>query len=120
MHRLLTLSATALARLIRQREITSVEVVEAHIAQIRRVNPTLNAVVKDRFDLAVDEAHAADARTASASPGSLPPFHGVPCTIKEAARLAGMPHSSGLVSRASIIAEKDGTAAARLRAAGAI
>ncbi len=120
MNRLLSLSATALAGLIRNREVTSQAVVEAHIGQIQRVNGTLNAVVKERFDAARDEARSADARTKNVSPGELPVFHGVPCTIKEAARLAGMPHSSGLVARASVVAAKDGTAAARLRAAGAI
>ncbi len=114
---LLLLSGTELAARIRRRENTSREVVDAHIRRIEEVNPTLNAVVRDRFDLARDEARAADERTGD---GDLPPFHGVPCTIKECFALTGMPQSSGVVARRDVIASKDATAVARLRAAGAI
>src|SRR4051812_43895719 len=117
---LLTLSASELARRIREGRVSSLEVVEAHIAQASRVNPTLNAIVRERFDHARDDARAADAKRESTAPEDLPPFHGVPCTIKESARLTGMPHSSGLVARKHVIAHKDGTAPARLRAAGFI
>lgn len=96
------------------------EVVEAHIEQIQRVNPIINAVVKDRFDKAREEAMLADEQTESHSPGELPPFHGVPCTIKEAFELEGMPNTSGLVARKDIVATQDATAVARLRKAGAI
>jgi fatty acid amide hydrolase 2 len=116
---LLRASATELAAAIRSRVITSRAVVEAHIAHIRRVNPVINAVVRDRFAEALAEADRADARTRS-SHNELPPFHGVPCTIKEAFALTGMPNSSGLVSRRDTIADSDATAVARLRAAGAI
>lgn len=115
---LLLLSATDLARRIRAREVTSREVVEAHLARIREVNPRLNAVVADRFDDARREADAADAAVKEGR--ELPPFHGVPCTIKECFRLAGMPNSSGLVARKHVRADGDATAVARLRAAGAI
>lgn len=115
---LLTLSATALARMIRQREATSRAIVEAHLARVRLVNPGLNAMVRERFDVALREADEADAKVARGEP--LPPFHGVPCTIKECFALGGMPNSSGLRSRANVIADRDATAVARLRAAGAI
>lgn len=118
---LLLLSATELARRIRQREITSAQVVDAHIAHIERVNPVLNAVVRSRFPAAREDARAADGRVATRRGSDpLPPFLGVPCTIKEAARLEGMPHSSGLLARRDVLATKDGTAAARLKAAGFI
>ncbi len=55
MNPLLTKSATALARLIRDREVTSREVVDAHILRTVEVNPRINAVVADRFDAARDE-----------------------------------------------------------------
>jgi fatty acid amide hydrolase 2 len=121
---LLLASATRLARLIRDGEVSSREAVDAHIAHIERVNPKINAVVKDRFLEARREADEADALTratrAGGAPSPLPPFHGVPCTIKEAFALRGMPNSSGLVSRKSIVSESDATGVARLRAAGAI
>ncbi|HEY6462400.1 MAG TPA: amidase family protein, partial [Polyangiaceae bacterium] len=85
-----------------------------------RVNPALNAVVRTRFDEARREADEADARKRSSSPAELPPFHGVPCTIKECFALAGMPQSAGLVSRRAFVSGTDATAVARLRRAGAI
>jgi fatty acid amide hydrolase 2 len=114
----LTLSATTLARMIRDREATSSEIVEAHVARVRRVNPGLNAVVCARFEEARREAAIADAKVEAGEP--LPPLHGVPCTIKECFALVGMPNSSGLRSRAGVVADRDATAVARLRAAGAI
>jgi fatty acid amide hydrolase 2 len=118
---LLTVSAVELARRIRAGEVTSRAVVEAHIARIEAVNPTLNAVVAKRYDEARAEADAADARVrAAGDPSSLPPFLGVPCTIKECFALGGMPQSSGLVARKDIIADFDATTVARLRVAGAI
>ena len=117
---LLTHSATALARMIRDREMTSLEVVEAHVERIRAVNPAINAVVAERFDAAREEARAADARTGEVAPEALPPFHGVPCTIKECFALTGMPNTAGLVARKGTVSDHDATAVARLRAAGAI
>ncbi len=117
---LLRASARDLAARIRRRELTSRQVVEAHVAWIRRVNPDLNAVVRERFGEALREADEADARVREGRVDELPPLHGVPCTIKEAFRLTGMPNSSGLVSRRSVIADSDAVTVARLRAAGAI
>lgn len=114
----LTLSATELARMIRSGEISSRRVVEAHIEYIERVNPTLNAIVKDRFVEARREADRADELMQDGA--DLPPLHGVPCSIKESFALIGMPNSSGLVARRNILAEEDATAVARLKKAGAI
>ncbi len=112
------LSATRIAELIRSGDITSRDAVEAHIAQIERVNPKINAVVKDRYDEARREADAADDLRARSK--DLPSLHGVPCTIKECFALTGMPNASGLVRRSHIVADGDATAVARLRRAGAI
>jgi fatty acid amide hydrolase 2 len=117
---LLTLSATRLAALVRAGEVRSREVVEAHIARVRAVNPTVNALVAERFDAARREADAADARRRDEGPDGLPPLHGVPCTIKECFAVDGMPNTSGLVARRGLRAGRDATAVARLRAAGAI
>jgi fatty acid amide hydrolase 2 len=116
---LLQLSATELARRIRAGKIAPSDVVERHIDQIERVNPRLNAVVRDRFDRARVEAKQADERV-RADPGERPPFLGVPCTIKESISLEGMPNSSGLTARAGTIASADAAPVARLRAAGFI
>jgi fatty acid amide hydrolase 2 len=108
----------ALARLIRERAVSARHVVDVHIARIERVNPAIRAVVKDRFAEARDEADRADAMVRAGR--DLPPFHGVPCTIKEAFALTGMPNSGGLASRRGSIATRDATAVRRLREAGAI
>ena len=118
MDRLLTSSATELAARIRRRELTSIEVVEAHIRRIEAVNPRLNAMVCTRFDEARSEARAADAALARGDdPG---PLHGVPCSIKECFALIGMPNTAGLVARKGQLAVQDALAVSRLRAAGAI
>ena len=117
---LLTISGAQIADLIRRGKTTSREAVEVHIEKIMKVNPVINAVVKDRFEEARKEADAADRKRKSSAGKNLPPYHGVPCTIKEAYALKGMPHTSGLVSRKNIVAQEDATAVARLRKAGAI
>lgn len=118
---MLKVSGTELARMIRDRETTSGEVVEAHIAHLEKVNPTLNAVVATRLDAARAEAVAADRKIESSTArDKLPPFLGVPCTIKECFALAGMPNTSGIVARKGVVTDRDATAVARLRAAGAI
>jgi fatty acid amide hydrolase 2 len=118
MNPLLTKSATALARLIRDREVTSVAVVEAHIERTVEVNPRINAVVAHRFDAAREEARRADDDVRAKR--DLPPLHGVPCTIKESFALTGMPNTGGLVARSGTVATSDAPTVARLRAAGAI
>jgi fatty acid amide hydrolase 2 len=117
---LLRKSGCELARLIREGECSALQVVECHIERIEQVNPRLNAVVRERFDAARQEALEADALGEMAPAADLPPFHGVPCTIKESCALSGMPNSSGLVSRAGTVAREDAPPVARLRAAGAI
>ena len=121
---LLHASGTRLAQLIREREVTSREVIETHIERLESFQPRTRAVVAERYELARAEADAADARVAEATDaGALAgeaPFLGVPCTIKEAFALTGMPNCSGLVSRREHIADTDATGVARLRAAGAI
>lgn len=121
---LLTESATRLAAAIRDGEVSSVDVVQAHYAHVDKVNPTINALVFERRALALEEAQRADAeRSRAAADGSLaqlPPFLGVPCTIKENFAFAGTPQASGLLARAHIINDHDAPTVARLRAAGAI
>lgn len=115
---LLLASATQLARGIRERKVSSAEVIEVHIAHMQRVNPSLNAIVHERYEAARVEARAADERVHRGE--ELPPLHGVPCTIKECFALSGMPQTSGLVARKGVNTEQDAPAVARLRAAGAI
>ena len=115
------MSALELAKAIRARELSSREVVAAHIEHARAVNPTINAIVIERYNEALREAEAADARLAASAPDDpLPPLLGVPCTIKESFAFTGMPNSSGLVRRRELVAQEDATTVARLKRAGAI
>ncbi|WP_019139762.1 amidase [Noviherbaspirillum massiliense] len=115
---LTALSATEQASLVRQGKISSLELVEAHIARIEAVNPVLNAVVVKRYEEARAEAREADRRRLQGE--ALGPLHGVPVSVKECLDLAGTPSTFGLPSRASMRAEQDDAYVARLRAAGAI
>ena len=117
---ILSASGVALAQAIRDRRVTSRVVVQAHIDRARRVNPGLNAIVRDRYDAALREATEADEKTTSVHRDDLPPLHGVPCTIKEAFAFEGMPNSAGLWARRDIVATEDATVVRRMRAAGAI
>ncbi|HVF79850.1 MAG TPA: amidase [Solirubrobacteraceae bacterium] len=114
-------SATDLARAIRTGETTSRDVVEAHIERLEHMHERINAVVVDRYDAARDDADAADARVAAAvNPDELPPFLGVPCTIKESIAMAGMPNCAGLVSRNALRSTENAPVVQRMIDAGAI
>ncbi|MBL8604433.1 MAG: amidase [Myxococcales bacterium] len=110
--------AVDLAAKVRSGAVSARALVEAHLAQIARVNPTVNAVVVPRFEAALREADAADAAVARGD--ALGPLHGVPCTIKECFAFEAMPQTAGLVARRGYRATGDATAVARLRKAGAI
>eukprot|EP01121_Diplochlamys_sp_Union-15-3_P003712 TRINITY_DN1364_c0_g2_i1.p1 TRINITY_DN1364_c0_g2~~TRINITY_DN1364_c0_g2_i1.p1 ORF type:complete len:532 (+),score=70.19 TRINITY_DN1364_c0_g2_i1:101-1696(+) len=113
-------SATRLAQRIKNKEITSVELVEAFIKQIQQANPLINALVVDRFEVARLEAKRADMKTQSVAPEDLPPLHGVPCTIKECFSVKGLPLTSGLMHRLNMISSTNATAVQRYVDAGAI
>lgn len=118
---LFALPATDLASLVRAGEVSPVELVEAHIRRIERVNPAINAVVAERFERARDEARAAEALLARTRDRSeLPPLLGVPCTMKDFFAVAGLPQTGGLVIRKGAVASDDAVVVKRLRAAGAI
>ena len=115
---LASLSATALARRIRQKKLSAVEAVRASIARIEAVNPSLNAVVHTCFERALREAREADKLLAKGSPRG--PLHGVPMTIKDSLDTEGVVTTGGTVGRLHYIPQKDATVVARLRKAGAI
>jgi fatty acid amide hydrolase 2 len=115
---LLSRSAIGLAAAIREGDLSSEEVVVAHIERAKRTHLRIHAVVADRYEAAIAEARACDRRRRSG--GSLPPLMGVPCSIKECFALTGMPQSAGAVARRDFRASTDAPAVARLRAAGAV
>jgi amidase len=110
--------AGELAGMIASKEVSSREVVEAHLDRIAKVNPHLNAIVRHLGDQARDGADAADRAQASGS--TLGPLHGVPFTIKENIDLAGTPTTNSLPAFADAIAATDAPIVERMKAAGAI
>src|SRR5215813_3644155 len=112
------LSATEQAERIAKRELSSVEVVNAHLARIDAVNPALNAIVKVLGDEARAEAAAADRRLAAGE--KIGPLHGVPFTVKENIDMAGLPTTWGVPALAQAITPADAPVVERMRAAGAI
>jgi amidase len=113
------LSATELASRIRSGDVTSVEVVTAHLQQIKRFNPQVQAVVSLREEEALREAAEADTARREGRPmGSL---HGVPLTLKDSLRVRGVRSTfGGLPLYARHVPRTDAKVAARLRDAGAI
>jgi len=111
-------SATRLRDRIRDRGISSREVVDAYLERIEAVNPKLNAVVALRADEARMEADAADRALARDEVAG--PLHGVPMTIKDSFDTAGLVSTWGTPGRAGHVPREDATVVARLRAAGAI
>jgi amidase len=111
-------SATSLAQAIRDKEVSSEEVVGATLERIASVNPKINAVVQLRTDAALAEAREADAILAR---GELKgPLHGIPITLKDALETAGIISTAGTQGRASFVPAEDEVTVARMRAAGAI
>ena len=111
-------SATQIAQAIRDKEISAVEVVQAHLDRIEQVNGALNAVVQLCAERALSEAQAAD--EALARGDSVGPLHGVPMTLKDSLDTEGVISTGGTKGRASFVPSEDSAVAARLRAAGAI
>lgn len=110
-------SAAAVARLIRMRQASSVEVVEACLRRIEAVNPRINAVVR-LADRSLDAARAADAALHGGA--VLGQLHGVPFTLKDSIDTAGIVTTAGTIGWRERVPGRDATVAARLRAAGAI
>jgi amidase len=112
-----TKSAIQLAELIRAGILSPVEVVEAFLERIERINPSLNAIVTLAPD-AIEKARAAEAALGSGQAVGV--LHGVPLTIKDTIDTEGLRTTSGSRLRTDHVPERDATVVARLKAAGAI
>lgn len=115
---LAAMSATQLARLIRTRQVSSVEVVRACLSRIDVVNPVINAMVQNRGDAALADARAAD--NVRGQDRHDRPLHGVPFTVTDTVEVAGIISTAGTYGRRAFVPAIDATAVARLKAAGAI
>ncbi|HEX4809808.1 MAG TPA: amidase family protein, partial [Bryobacteraceae bacterium] len=108
-----------MAKSIRSREISSVELVTAHLERIEQVNPAINAVIELLANSAMRQAKEADRQLAAGE--DLGPLHGVPFSIKDSINVAGTKCTAGTLGRRNAVpAERDATLVARLRAAGGI
>jgi amidase len=111
-------SAASIAEMIRNRRVSSEEVVNAFLDRIEKVNPHLNAVVQVAGDRALVEARNAD--KAIFKNDIKGPLHGVPFTIKDSLDTAGIITTGGTKGRSAYVPSKDATVVARLRRAGAV
>ena len=106
------LDATAQAELVRKKEVQPIELVEAAIARIEGLNPTLNAVVTPMYELA---------RTAAAEKVPDGPFKGVPFLLKDIiASYAGVKMSLGSNLLKDFVPDHDSELVLRLKRAGLI
>ena len=111
-------SATELARRIRNRECSSVEVVEAHLDRIEQGNDAVNAVVTLDAEQARARAEAAD--HALKNDRVWGPLHGVPVTVKDQFATAGLRTSYGMPGYSGFVPNADAPLVRRLRRAGAV
>lgn len=114
---IIQMDATRIAELIARRELSPVEVVQAHLDRIAEVNPRVNAIVALADDALTD---ARKAEAAVMSGAQLGPLHGVPFTAKDAIDAAGVLTQRGSPIFKGRVADTDATVVARLKAAGGI
>jgi amidase len=112
------LEATELVRRMRAKEVSCVEVMEAHLAQIERINPCVNAIVTLLPERALAGARAADAALARGEP--LGALHGLPIAHKDLVPTQGIRTTYGSPIYKDHIPETDALIVQRLKQAGAI
>jgi amidase len=112
------LPAFELARLIRGREVSALEVMQAHLAQIERVNPQVNAIVTLLPERALAAAREIDSRLSRGEdPG---PLAGLPVAHKDLAATKGVRTTFGSPIFADFVPDADAIVVERLAAAGAV
>ncbi len=118
MNNLVWLSAHQLARMICERTVSSVEVLDAHLTQIAKHNSKLNAICTLDADNARARAKLADEANSRGENWGI--LHGVPITIKDIFETAGLRTTAGYIPLKDYVPQQDATVVARLRAAGAV
>ena len=112
------LTATELARRIRAKDLSAREVMEAHLAQVERVNPKVNAIVTLLPEQAVEQASAADETLARGT--EVGPLHGLPVAHKDLVFTRGIRTTLGSLAFKDFVPEEDALIVERLKKAGAI
>ena len=111
-------SARELARLIRTRAVSPVEVLDAYLAVIEALNPKLNAIVTLAAEQARDAARRAESAVMKGEP--LGPLHGLPIGVKDVTPTAGIRTTFASPLFKDYVPTEDAEAVRRLKAAGAI
>jgi len=109
---------TALAALLRTRQVTSVELTEMYLARLKRFNPTLRCAVTVTADRARDQARNADREIAAGRYRG--PLHGIPWGAKDIIAAQGYPTTWGAAPFKDRVLDDDATVVTRLDAAGAV
>ena len=112
------LPAVTMAQQVLEKKISPVELADAHLAKIERLNPKLNAFVHVDHARVRREAQAAEAALMSGQ--TVGPLHGLPISIKSSIDVAGLKTESGTRLRIGHVATADAPLVARLHSAGAI
>jgi aspartyl-tRNA(Asn)/glutamyl-tRNA(Gln) amidotransferase subunit A len=112
------LSAAALAKLIRQREVSPVEATEAYLDRIAAVDGKLHSYITICREEALQTARQAEAAIGRGE--YLGPLHGIPCAVKDQFWTKGIRTTGGSKLLADFIPDTDATVVARLKTAGAI
>ena len=111
-------SALDVAAAVRVKDVSPVEVVEAILGRIERLNPTINAFSQVLGDQARASARVAEATVQRGD--ELGPLHGVPVAIKDQMNVTGARVTFGSHLLADVVASEDAPVIARLKSAGAI
>ncbi len=111
-------SAVEMARLIRARKLSAREALAAHLKQIERVNPKVNAIVTLTPEMALKAA--ADADEMQARNGKLGPLHGLPVAHKDLMETKGIRTTFGSLLYKDYVPNEDDLVVERMRRAGAI
>lgn len=120
----ITKSAVELAQMIRNKELTSCQLVTAYIDRMKEVNPVINAVIDGPFMEAIEQAKTIDERIAkgviSENEFAEKPFLGVPFTTKDSNAVGGKLHTIGIVARKNTKAPEDAECIRLMKQAGAV
>jgi amidase len=108
------------ARLIRHKEISPVELVQVYLDRIQQLDPKLGSFWVVAAEQAIEDAKAKTELLISSHPEELPPFFGVPTSIKDLTPATGMPCSYGIKALKNRPAAHDAAVVTRMREAGFI
>ncbi|MFZ1909529.1 MAG: amidase family protein, partial [Burkholderiales bacterium] len=110
-------SARELARALKAKKVSALELAQDAIARIERHDGEINAICVRDFERALQAARAADAAIAK---GELRPLGGIPLTVKESFNVAGLPTTWGFVPQKDFVPNEDALIVARVKSAGAV